>query len=49
MPEHEVPLVPDDIYVPNEDLNKYKHDEIVVLVTGSQGEQMAALSQNEPR
>ncbi|MCB0824786.1 MAG: ribonuclease J [Armatimonadetes bacterium] len=37
--------VPDDIYVPNEDLNKYKHDEIVVLVTGSQGEQMAALSQ----
>lgn len=37
--------VPDNIYFPIEDINQYRQEEVAILVTGSQGEQMAALSQ----
>lgn len=37
--------IPDDTYLPIEDIGRYPANQIVILVTGSQGEPMAALSQ----
>jgi ribonuclease J len=37
--------IPDGVYVPIEEVGKYPANEIIILVTGSQGEPMAALSQ----
>ncbi len=37
--------VNDEQIIPTEELNRYKHEELTIIVTGSQGESRAALSQ----
>jgi ribonuclease J len=37
--------IPDKLYVPIDEVSKYPNNELVIFVTGSQGEPMAALSQ----
>lgn len=37
--------IPENVYLPIEEVGKYPANQIVILVTGSQGEPMAALSQ----